>query len=67
MVAFSKPQMVALHGIDKILPATAPGAFPNVVYFWDENIGFAQGDPVDGEYELYTTVDGGENWIEVDE
>ena len=38
---------------------SAPGAFPNVVYFWDENIGFAQGDPVDGEYELYTTVDGG--------
>ena len=44
---------------------SAPGAFPNVVYFWDENIGFAQGDPVDGEYELYTTVDGGENWTEV--
>ena len=45
---------------------SAPGAFPNVVYFWDENIGFAQGDPVDGEYELYTTIDGGENWTEVD-
>tara|TARA_A100000164_G_scaffold380013_1_gene426130 strand:+ start:3841 stop:6630 length:2790 start_codon:yes stop_codon:yes gene_type:complete len=45
---------------------SAPGAFANVVYFWDENIGFAQGDPIDGEYELYTTIDGGENWNEVD-
>jgi subtilisin family serine protease/photosystem II stability/assembly factor-like uncharacterized protein len=45
---------------------SAPGAFPNVVYFWDEDIGFAQGDPVDGEYELYPTIDGGDNWTEVD-
>ncbi len=43
------------------------GSFPNVVHFWDENDGFAQGDPVDGYYELYTTTDGGENWIRVPE
>jgi len=40
-------------------------SFANVVYFWDENIGFAQGDPVDGYYELYTTTDGGDNWNRV--
>ena len=41
------------------------GAFPNVVHFWDENNGWCQGDPVDGYYEMYTTTDGGENWIRV--
>ncbi len=41
------------------------GSYPNVVYFWDENNGFCQGDPVDGYYELYTTTDGGDNWIRV--
>ncbi len=42
-----------------------PAAFANVVYFWDENKGFCQGDPVDGYYELYTTNDGGANWTRV--
>ena len=37
-------------------------SFANVVYFWDENIGFAQGDPINGEFELYVTNDGGDNW-----
>ena len=37
-------------------------SFANVVYFWDENIGFAQGDPINGEFELYVTSDGGNNW-----
>lgn len=41
------------------------GAFPNVVYFWDANNGFCQGDPIGGYYELYTTTDGGENWTRV--
>ena len=38
------------------------GSFSNVVHFWDENYGFAQGDPIGGEYELYVTSDGGNNW-----
>lgn len=42
-----------------------PVAFANVVYFWDANKGFCQGDPVDGYYELYTTDDGGANWTRV--
>ena len=41
------------------------GAFPNIVHFWDENNGWCQGDPVDGYYEMYTTTDGGENWVRV--
>ena len=40
-------------------------SFANVVYFWDENTGFAQGDPINGEFELYVTEDGGENWVQV--
>ena len=40
-------------------------SFANVVYFWDENIGFAQGDPINGEFELYVTSDGGSNWNQV--
>ena len=41
------------------------GAFPNIVYFWDENTGWCQGDPVDGYFEMYTTTDGGDNWVRV--
>ena len=40
-------------------------SFANVVYFWDENVGFAQGDPINGEFELYVTNDGGNNWSQV--
>lgn len=40
-------------------------SFLNVVYFFDDSTGFAQGDPVGGEFELYTTTDGGETWIPV--
>ena len=43
------------------------GSFPNVVHFFNENDGFAQGDPVGGYYELYTTTDGGANWARVPE
>jgi photosystem II stability/assembly factor-like uncharacterized protein len=40
-------------------------SFANVIHFFDDNNGFAQGDPVDGYYELYTTTDGGEIWTRV--
>ena len=40
-------------------------SFANVVYFWDDNVGFAQGDPINGEFELYVTSDGGNNWSQV--
>lgn len=41
------------------------GAFPNIVHFWDENVGWCQGDAVDGYFEMYTTTDGGDNWVRV--
>jgi photosystem II stability/assembly factor-like uncharacterized protein len=40
-------------------------SYANFVYFWDVNNGVAQGDPEGGEFEIYTTSDGGTNWIRV--
>lgn len=40
-------------------------SFTNVVYFWDANQGFCQGDPIGGEFELYTTTNGGTTWVPV--
>jgi len=37
-------------------------SFPNVVHFFNKNDGFCMGDPIDGEYEIYTTADGGNTW-----
>jgi hypothetical protein len=36
-------------------------AFPNVVHFWNDQEGFAMGDP-NPFFEIYTTSDGGTNW-----
>lgn len=41
---------------------TNAASFANVVHFWDANNGFCQGDPINGEFELYTTTNGGVNW-----
>lgn len=40
-------------------------SFTNVVHFWDANVGFCQGDPINGDFELYTTTDGGTTWVAV--
>jgi len=40
-----------------------PASFPNIVYFWDNNNGFCQGDPTNGYFEIYTTTDGGNTWV----
>jgi len=45
---------------------SSASSFANVVYFWDELNGFCQGDPVNNEFELYTTTDGGTTWEAVD-
>ncbi len=42
-----------------------PASFPNVVHFYDQNNGFCMGDPVGGEFEIYTTSNGGNLWIKV--
>jgi photosystem II stability/assembly factor-like uncharacterized protein len=44
---------------------TAGASFPDVIYFWDANTGVAIGDPVNNEYEIYTTTDGGTTWTAV--
>lgn len=44
---------------------TASTSFPDVLYFWDANTGVAVGDPVNGEFEIYTTPDGGTTWTAV--
>lgn len=42
-------------------------AFANVVYFWNKDEGFCMGDPNGGYFEIYTTSDGGNNWLRVDQ
>lgn len=56
-------------GTTWVKKGTAYGAssFANVIHFFDDMNGFAEGDPLDGYFELYTTSDGGENWTRVDE
>lgn len=44
---------------------TNAASFTNIVHFWDANTGFCQGDPINGEFEMYTTVNGGTNWTAV--
>jgi hypothetical protein len=40
-------------------------SFPNNIYFWDANNGLVVGDQVNGEFEFYTTTDGGTTWTPV--
>ncbi|MBM3404382.1 MAG: T9SS type A sorting domain-containing protein [Bacteroidetes bacterium] len=40
-------------------------SFPNIVHFWDENTGWCQGDPINSEFEMYTTNNGGNTWTAV--
>jgi photosystem II stability/assembly factor-like uncharacterized protein len=40
-------------------------SFPNVVHFFNKNEGFCMGDPVNNEFEIYTTTDGGTTWTQV--
>jgi photosystem II stability/assembly factor-like uncharacterized protein len=40
-----------------------PASWCDVVHFYDANEGFAIGDPINNEYEIYRTTNGGNNWI----
>jgi hypothetical protein len=44
---------------------SSSGSYANFVHFWDADNGIAQGDPEVGEFEIYTTTDGGTNWTRV--
>ncbi len=37
-------------------------SFVNVVHFFDPILGFCMGDPINGDFEIYTTDDGGTTW-----
>jgi hypothetical protein len=41
---------------------TNPTSFINGVHFYNATTGIAYGDPVNGEFEIYRTTDGGANW-----
>lgn len=41
------------------------GSFPNMVYFFNANDGVTMGDPVGGNFEIYTTTNGGALWNRV--
>lgn len=40
-------------------------SFTNMVYFWNANEGIAMGDPANGYFEIYKTLDGGTNWTRI--
>lgn len=40
-------------------------SFPNVVHFFDNDVGLAIGDPVNGEWEIYRTTNGGTTYTQV--
>ncbi|WP_340112592.1 T9SS type A sorting domain-containing protein [Maribellus mangrovi] len=42
-----------------------PGVWLNSIAFWNENEGIATGDPIDGEFLVVTTSDGGSTWEKV--
>jgi photosystem II stability/assembly factor-like uncharacterized protein len=44
---------------------TNSNSFPNLIYFYDNNNGFAQGDPINGEFEMYLTTDAGATWTPI--
>ncbi len=39
--------------------------FADGVEFWDNGKGFCYGDPVGGEFDIYTTSDSGATWVDV--
>lgn len=40
-------------------------SFLNIVHMFDANNGWMQGDPINGEFEMYTTSNGGTTWTAV--
>lgn len=43
-----------------------PDGFLNTIEFWDDQIGLAYGDSIDGELFVLKTTDGGDSWHRVD-
>ncbi len=49
-----------------VLSGASNSSFFNVVHFFDNSKGVVQGDPVNGDFEIYVTNDGGQTWTRVD-
>jgi photosystem II stability/assembly factor-like uncharacterized protein len=47
---------------DLVFQDTTSGLFLNAMAFWDANHGIVLGDPLDGQFVLLTTQDGGSTW-----
>ncbi len=41
---------------------TNAASFPDCIHFFDDNNGWVMGDPINGDFEMYTTTDGGTTW-----
>ncbi len=75
-IAMNDPSNATSGGIFKTTdggntwtPQTAfqgSGGHPNVIHFFDADNGLCVGNPRGGYWEIYTTADGGTNWIRVD-
>ncbi len=51
----------------KVLEGAKEGkSFFNVIHFFDDLHGVVQGDPLNGDFEIYTTQDGGNTWTRID-
>jgi photosystem II stability/assembly factor-like uncharacterized protein len=48
-----------------VLEEKTKGAFFDCITFWDTKRGILLGDPIDGHFMVYTTIDGGETWQRV--
>ena len=44
---------------------TNTNSFPNCVHFFNATDGWCMGDPINGEFEMYTTTDAGNTWTVV--
>ena len=53
-----------VHQSTAIFADTAE-AYPNLIYFWNANEGFAMGDPTNDYFEIYTTNNGGNLWTRI--
>jgi PKD repeat protein len=44
---------------------TNASSFPDCIHFFDATTGWCMGDPINGKFEMYTTVNGGTTWVAV--